>query len=181
MIFLSDDNLLLHKEQINTKKLQYSILEKSIPSLDGKTVSDILGMRLSRRDKIDASVLLAEITLHGIYFSSFTDKTFERSLEVEKRYGTTASLMNSLYASAMKLSCGFVAVLAIGERLSVMASDDYVSFFKNGTPILAIDVCEHAYFRDFLFDKERYLLSALPYLDLDKIAEFYRGIENSKK
>ena len=181
MIFLSDDSLLLHKNQLNTKKLQYSILEKSIPALVGKGVREILKMPLSGRDRADATALLSEITLHEIYFSSFTDRAFERCDEVEGRYGSVASLMNEIYSRAMNLKFGFVAVLAIGQRLSVMADAEPANFFARGVPILAIDVCEHAYFRDFLFDKERYLLTAIPYLDLDRIGQFYRGIEKNEK
>ena len=40
---------------------------------------------------------------------------------------------------------------------------------KTRPDVRAIDVCEHAYFADYGFDKQRYLISALPYLDITKL------------
>ena len=39
-------------------------------------------------------------------------------------------------------------------------------------PILAVDICEHVYFLDYGFDKERFLCRFLPYLSLSKIDQF---------
>ena len=33
-----------------------------------------------------------------------------------------------------------------------------------------VDVCEHAYFMDYGYNRERYLLSSLPYLDIAKLS-----------
>lgn len=174
MIFLSEDNVLIHKDCINTKRLQYSILEKSIDGIKGKTVGQILSMKLSRRDKYDVSELLADITLHDIFFHSFTDTAYIQPCEIGELCGSVSSLMSEIYKSSMRLNYGFVAVVASGKYVTVISGDKPVSFFEVGIPVLAIDVCEHAYFKDYLFDKERYILSALPYLDLGKISEFYR-------
>ena len=41
--------------------------------------------------------------------------------------------------------------------------------FINYEPILALDLYEHAYFNDYGFNRDRYLRSALEYLDLERL------------
>ena len=41
--------------------------------------------------------------------------------------------------------------------------------FIKGEPRLAIDLCEHAYFIEYGFDKERYLEDLLRHLDLSRL------------
>ena len=73
------------------------------------------------------------------------------------------------YLKAVSQKYGFVFVYAFGERIEVKGFYDCKSAFRFGTPTLAIDVCEHVYFMDYGFDKERYLVSSLPYLDISKL------------
>ena len=172
MIFLSEDNLLLHKEYVNKKRLQLSIIEKSISGIKNKSVGEILGMRLSPRDKADTTLLLSEIVLHDLFFSSYSDEPYPGSAAIRRDFGTESNLLNRMYALGMGQSYGFAVLLSTGRRYEVLAADDYVSVFTRGTPVLALDVCEHAYFRDYGFDKERYLVSALTHLDLSRVDEF---------
>ena len=41
--------------------------------------------------------------------------------------------------------------------------------FSGTSPALAIDLCEHAYFGDYLFNKDAYLKNAINLLDINKI------------
>ena len=168
--FLSEENIDLHREYVRTKRLKYSILESSIPKLKDATVTDLFRMRMSRRDKSDALPLRAEIELHNVYFSSFCQTRFLRCEQVEKKWGSCASFLNDIFKRCMELSYGFVTVSAVYGDIILESSSDSLSLFSHGTPMLAIDVCEHAYFADYHFDKERYLINALPYLDLMKIS-----------
>ena len=167
--FLSEENLLLHKERIREQRLKYSILEKSIDGIKGKSAAELLRMRLSRRDYNDIFALLPEIELHEVYFSSFSDKKNSSSLAVRSRYGSEGALLNELYRLGMALDHGFLVVNRRGERIESLALNDYAAAFTLGSPILAIDVCEHAYFLDYGFDKPTYLVNALSFLDLSKI------------
>ena len=47
---------------------------------------------------------------------------------------------------------------------------DGLSLCLPAPPALAIDVSEHAYFLDYGFDKQRYIMAALPFLDLSKLS-----------
>ena len=41
-LFLSEENIKRHLEHLRTQKLKYSILEKSVPELKGKSIKEIL-------------------------------------------------------------------------------------------------------------------------------------------
>ena len=70
----------------------------------------------------------------------------------------------------MRLPYGFVLVYRFGEKIEVRECTDFVSAQRYAAPALAIDVCEHAYFMDYGFDRERYLVSALPYLNVAELS-----------
>ena len=167
--FLSEDNILMHKEYVRTKKLRYSILEKSIPGLSGKNVNEVIAMRLTPRDKSDALDLLSDISLHELFFDSFCDTQYGASAMVRKSYGADGSFLNELYKNCLDLEYGFAVVTYTGRGVCIYAAKDYIPVFELGTPILAVDVCEHSYFSDYGFAKDKYLINALPYLDVSKI------------
>ena len=167
--FLSEENIGLHQEYVRKLSLKYSILEKSIDGLKGKKVAEILRGRYSRADLKDILSLLPEIELHEIYFSSFAKKKNLTSLRIREAFGNEASFLNELYKLGMALSFGFVSVNIRGAKIENFALNDYAACFTLGTPFLVIDVCEHAYFQDYGFDKQSYLINALAHLDLAKI------------
>ena len=171
--FLSEENLALHREYLRTCSLKYSILEKSIRGISRKQVTEILGMRLPRAQRNDVLALLPEIELHELYFKSFCDIKNVRSSLVCERFVSEAGFLNYLYRLGMGLDHGFVTVNVKGDKIECMATDDYASCYTTGIPVLAIDLCEHAYFYDYGFDKSGYLINALPYIDLTRIDEFF--------
>lgn len=168
--FLSEENIALHLEYVRDKRLKYSIIESSFPMLSGKSVHDVFRMKLNPRDKLDAVDLLSEIKLHDIFFSSFSKTQYPRCREIEEKYGSEAEFLNSLYRLASSRAHGFALVYLHGTRIEIDATSDYPSAFRIGQPVLAIDICEHSYFMDYGFDKERYLISMLPYLDITKLS-----------
>ena len=167
--FLSDENIALHSEYQRNIRLKYSIFESSYPMLVGASMKDILHFRLSSRDKGEVTKLLAEMELHDVYFSSFGNERFPRSVNVADQYGSESAFLNELFRLAMSLRYGFVTVDMNGRNISLSTVCDCENIQRFHRPLLAIDVCEHAYFMDYGFDKERYLLNALPYLDITKL------------
>ncbi len=167
--FFSEDNIALHKEYLRIKRLKYSIFEKSIRGIKGKDVTDILRMRLDRMEKSEILYLLSEITLHNIFFDSFTDCKYCNVDRSDRKYKSSYDLLNDIYRKAMSVEHGFVTVSLRREGINVCASESYIELLKYEIPVLALDVCEHAYFYDYRFDKEKYLLTALPYINLSKI------------
>ena len=71
----------------------------------------------------------------------------------------------------MDVEYGFVCVYSCNGKVSIKGGGDFLSLCLPYLPLVCIDVCEHAYFLDYGFDKERYLKSALPYLDITKLLE----------
>ena len=171
--FLSEESINLHRDYIRKQRLKYSILEKSIDGIRSKRVSEILHMRLSAGDAKDIFALLPEIELHEIYFSSFSDMKNSSSSKVRETYGAEGAMLNELYKLGMALDYGFVVVNRKGARIETLALNDYAASFTMGVPMLSLDVCEHAYFSDYGFDKSSYLVNALSYLNLGKIDSFF--------
>lgn len=171
--FLSEENIALHSEYQRNIRLKYSIFESSFPMLIGASVRDIMRSGLSSRDKTEAVKLLVERELHNVYFSSFCDLRFSHSPFVADAYGSESAFLNEIFRLAMSLRYGFVLVHSNGENISLSTIGDYENAQRFHRPLLAIDVCEHAYFMDYAFDKERYLMNALPYLDIAKLTVDY--------
>ena len=166
--FLSEENISLHKEYVRQMRLRYSILESSIPSLSGAHVRDLYNLRLTKKDRNDALELLSDITLHDIYFSSFCEQKNVRCETVASAYGSEPAFLNHLFALAKKTKFGF---LIVDGNAGAHVVTDFISAFSNTDPVLAIDLCEHAYFMDYQFDRDSYLVNCLSYLDLTKLQQ----------
>ena len=70
MRFLSERNIEMHKEYLNTLILKYSVFEKSYPAILGKDINGIHKTRISTSEREEAARLYSEILMHKIYFSS---------------------------------------------------------------------------------------------------------------
>ena len=167
--FLSEESISHHKDYVRVKRLKFSILESSVPMLKGAEISDVYRMKIDSRDKRDAIELLSEIKLHDVFFSSFSPIPYPRSKVVCDTYGNEANFLNFIYRQALSLPYGFVLIYCFDGKTEVRTCTDFANAFRHLAPALALDVCEHTYFTDYGFDKERYLLAALPYLDLKRL------------
>ena len=164
--FLSEENIALHKEHVRQMRLKYSVIESYLPSVKGAKVSDVFRLRLGKDDRRDVLGILPDIVLHDLYFSSFLDRRCVRCEAVARLYGSEAAYLNFLFQTAQKTDGRFLAIYRGGSALAVT---DLKEAFVRAEPVLAIDLAEHAYFLDYGFDRERYLVSCLTYLDLTKI------------
>ena len=167
--FLSDENITRHREYIRMQRLKYSIFESSFPELVGADFSRACRVRLKHRDRTDALSLLSNIEMHDIFFSSFSSSPYPRSKRISKQYGSESGFLNEVYGICMGAIFGFIAVYDLKGEVNIRAFERCEEALTFGRPTLAIDVCEHAYFMDYGFDKERYLIGALPYLDIGRI------------
>ena len=167
--FLSEESVLFHKAYVKELRLKHSIIEKSLEGISGKNVAHILGMRLPKNDVSYALRHLPEIELHELYFSSFSPVQNSASATVRESYGSEGALLNEIYRIATSLPYGFVTVGVYRGRVRIWAHSDPLELLRWGVPLLALDVCEHAYFRDYGFDRSSYLINALSRLDLSRI------------
>ena len=161
---LSEDALSLHKDYLKNLKLKYSVFEKSLPEISGKNIKEISRMRIKEREELLS--LIRNIKAHELYFSSF-GREFQRSNAVRDKYRSEASFLYELYEAAMRARGNFIFVSFNNGRLDYEVDSEY-SFIRS-EPLLAIDLCEHAYFMDFAFGKDEYLVSIISRLNLNSL------------
>ncbi|MBR2343447.1 MAG: hypothetical protein IKA64_04245 [Clostridia bacterium] len=171
--FLDVDGVGEHKLYLEGLRLKYSILEKSIPGIRGLDYRALRSLPLSRRDRADVLELYSEIFLHNVYFSSFSPKSGLPSPYIRCIYGSEAAFLNLFYREAISLSFGFVALCSAGDGVKILGSRNYEQILELGEPIIALDLFEHAYFKDFGFRKADYVKTALSHFDLSLIDKHF--------
>ena len=163
--FLSEEAITLHKEHFRILKLKYSVLEKSDSRIKSLSLKELQKARLPKDTKREAIELMRDIIYHEIYFASF-GKPGVKSSFIRSKYPSESHFIYDVYSASMNIKGGFLLFYNDRGKLRVVDSKRDYSF---DTPVLAIDMEEHAYFNDYRFDRERYLKSALYYLAVDKL------------
>lgn len=164
--FLSDTAMRRHVGLLEAERLRLSVEQKCearLARLDYFSLSP----RMIRRYR-GAATLMLSILMHECYFSSFTD-TPRPSEAVRALYGSEDAFLYEGIGLASEVSEGFIyvyrdgrgrprwgALCGFGDRLAC-------------EPILAIDLCEHAYFFDYSFDRSAYLRAAMAQVDLGRL------------
>lgn len=170
MLFVSEENRKMHEEYLRKLKLEYSIYEKSYPSLLGKSPNEILRLRaLSRSEREAAALKKGEILAHELYFNSYGEKN-SPSAKIREAYGSEANFLYELSQRCMSTDGGFILVCRDSRgKIAVLYGTEFYSMFSDFSPLLAVDLCEHAYFYDYGFNKKSYINSALMHLALERI------------
>ena len=168
-LFLSEDSVARHKEHVRQIHLRYSILQKSETIFKNRDIREIPWQKLPSDLRSEAYSYLSEIELHDAFFSSFTDLTFLPLPENCLGYGNAQQLLNHLYRLGKEGVGGFAVVYKVGRKILVKRLLPPYRELLTIRPLLALDLAEHAYFPDYAFDMERYLLAALPHLDVSRL------------
>lgn len=168
MDFLSARNLRMHTEYLENLRCRFSIFEKSYNGLAGGDLKSIARSHIPHTEKKAAISIKSEIILHEVYFSSFFESG-SVSQNVKKKYGSEASFLYKLYDECLDKDGFLIVFLNKSNEPEYYAGREYCELLMSVVPCLSIDLCEHAYFYDFGFDKKRYLQSALSALDLLKL------------
>ena len=167
--FLSEENIRRHLSYLRSLRLKLSIIEKSVAGIKGKSQGEILSMSLSKAVKREIIPLLANINLHETYFSSFTAEPRPSEL-IKKYHGSESAFCYRMKEAARGSDHGFLYVFkdqrgrpdfGVLRDIDISASEI--------TPVLAVDLYEHAYFADYGYDYEGYLKGALSHLDFSKL------------
>ena len=173
MFFLDEDTINKHKEYVHSLKLKNSILIKSFPVLAGKNIAQIAKIRINDDVKKEAMTTRGEIDLHEVYFESFSkERRVINDEAIKAEFGSVANMLFELKRTSSKIRVGFCGIALGRKKLQIFACEDYYSIFFDSKPIIAIDICEHAYFKEYSFDKEGYLGKAIKFLNVNKISEF---------
>ena len=173
--FLSAESISTHREYLKKLRLKYSVLCKSAPMLAGLDLLEVW-RKMSKSDiKTEAVLLLSEITAHEIYFDSFSERRTPCGV-LRKAFGSEDAFLYELYKTARGSRSGFLYVFADTHgSVRCELHEDGGFFFTKQKPLLALDLFEHAYFRDYGFERERYIESAISRLDLSKIKEYFEN------
>lgn len=165
--FVREEEYNGHYEFYRAEMLRLSVFERSYPELKGKDT--VVLARLGQRKEAARRMaeLRGSVLLHEIYFRSFGERDFLRSDAVRREFGSESNLLSEIYTRALELPYGFAGIALCRGRLSVFAEKSLSAPYNVGEPLLALDVCEHAYYGTYGFDKSGYLDAALRRLRLD--------------
>lgn len=162
--FLTDENVLIHKEYMRTLRLRHSIMEKSLPEIKGKGLFEIEKMRLQMSIKDDIIPNLREYLAHDLYFKSFSQDRYTPSC-IKDYYSSVEAFLYEIYLVASNKIGGFVFVFVDDRGRPIISHSKDVKRCRYA-PRLAIDISEHAYFLDYRFEKDKYIRSAIGNLNL---------------
>ncbi len=168
MDFLSERNIEMHKEYMNTLCLRYSMFEKSYPELSGCNAKDVQRLKIRKSERDAAQELLCEIEAHKIFFSSF-GKRNSKSERICREFGSEAALLYKVFCECEKVNSGFLLIYEEYGKIKLFCGNDYKRIICEKNVFLSVDLCEHAYFFDYFFDKKAYLAGAISHLDLRKL------------
>ena len=162
--FLTDENISVHKKYLKTLENKCSIIEKSFSDIKGLSMTEIFYRKLPKDAKSELIILKKGILSHKLYFSSFTNEN--SNLEFPKNSNmSVAELKYELYKSAIDSDSGFLFVGIRGKNPEIYTEKSKFALFASEIPLLAVDLCEHSYFLDYRFDRDKYLTGAINHLD----------------
>ncbi len=167
--FISEENRAAHVEYYERMLARISVYEREYPELSGKAVSDI--MRLSGRLRGGDEIygLYADARLHRVFFDSYSLEGYQPSRAARELFGSEAAMRDRIFKEAMRLPHGFVAVVRRARGAEIVGSESAGEILSGAEPLLALDVCEHAYYGDWGFNKAGYLRAALSRMRLSSL------------
>lgn len=130
-----------------------------------------------RSEKLGETYAINGVKLHELYFENISEKKGEPSEALKKFISESFKDKNEMLAYLKQVALSsrgwaIVALECVTESLRVIGSDLHDSgAIWGATPILVIDVYEHAYFMDYGSDRAAYLDKVLENLNWDIINE----------
>ncbi len=168
-MFLSEDNIKRHLEYLRNLRLRFSVLEKSLPEIKGKDMVGITKLGIGRKIKDEALELLWLIRSHELFFNSFSMTQGWRD-EVRKNNSSREKFVYDLLMEAREKDHGFLYAYSDRQnKIVTVYADKYDGAFVKYQPSICLDLCEHTYFNDYGFKKEKFLTNALGYFDTGKL------------
>ena len=169
--FLSPESVTEHLEYYRKLLLRRSIAEKSIPEVRGADWHSLSGRGLPTGIVREVAPLLYECESHRLYFSSFCE--VEPDSPSMSASGDVAGFIYDVYKACSEARSDFMTIYVDPLRRDILLDcDTYnVRVLRRCVPVLALDICEHAYFRAYGFDRDRYIREAVRHFDLEKITK----------
>ena len=169
--FLSEDNINRHIGYLKDLGLKYSILVKSEPLLEGKKPWEIRSLKINRAVKCEAISYINEMTLHKVYFSSFSEIS-GKCEKIRKIFTSKEGLSHKIYEMTKDKHYGFIYIIINNSSMpEILFCNDFNEIIMTHEPVLALDLCEHSYFADYSFNRERYIKNALQYFNYNRLED----------
>ncbi len=164
--FLSEGAIREHEEYVRRLRHKASIYKKSGFDVLNLNEREIYMLKIPLGERSQLSRLALEIKLHDIYFDSFGD-TYVPCQKIKESFGSENSFAYELLRFASGLPSGFVTIYK--DRAGRIGFSEASDTPRGADMLLAIDVFEHAYFRDYGFAKDKYLRACAAHLNFGKI------------
>jgi len=167
--FLSEDSIKLHMSYMNELKLKCSVIKKSVPELNGKTLRQVI--KMPNRDGVKEEILplINSVKSHELYFYSFAEQP-SSCKRIRDYYSSESAFLYELYTHARGKLWGFLYIAPRKDRPPEIAFGDGISLPPLGSsPLLAIDLYEHSYLPDYSLDRDKYLRAMLTHLDINRL------------
>lgn len=134
-----------------------------------------------KTDQEDILFNLGGVINHNLYWKSIHPTIHQKpngnlKRQIEKQYTTYENLLSLLKENALKVKGSGYTFLVIGNNntLEIINTKNQESPYLYGyTPILAIDLWEHAYYINYENERARYLDNLLPLLNFTHANETY--------
>lgn len=137
--------------------------------------------------KLDETLNLNATWLHELYFSNCFDPHSEiymdsaPYLRLERDFGTFADWQADFMACAMACGSGWAVCgysIFLKRYVNTMISNNSQDTMLGLHPLVVIDMHEHAYVKDYLTDKQSYLIAMMRELNWEVINERFKKAES---
>ena len=167
-LFVSENALKLHREYLIDIEHKISILRKSLSGLSDD-IKDVIRGRFTKEIKREAASLFFERDCHRIFFNSFTEVPVEAPY-IRSKYSSENAFVYEIYRYILKMGNGLFCVYVDRRGDFCFAKAEEVYPFASDR-MLIVDACEHSYFFDYGFNREKYIRNALSHLNLARLCK----------
>ena len=117
---------------------------------------------------------------HSLYFYNLTNKKKDIPIEllnlINKYFGSFSLFKEEFIDMAMEVKGSGYTFLVMDKnnKLRIInTSNQDTPYYYGFTPIMTIDVCEHAYYLKYTYLRKKYLENIFDIIDFDKVYKLY--------
>lgn len=173
---LSSETILKHNELLNG---YVKTLNRVSSELDTANREDAgSGHSVYRSLKIDEVYNINGAFLHGMYFDNIGSQSSKVSVDsltymrLERDFGSFNDWQRDFIACAMSSRNGWAITVYntfLKRYINVVVDLHSLNIPFSSYPIIVLDMWEHAYYRDYLNDKKKYVFAMMKELNWDVI------------
>lgn len=185
--FLSAENLYQHHHELHvdyTNQLNHKFKKRAF---DNQDINSLL-KNLSA-DELELLYVAGGHQNHNLYWKSITTETNQTpdsllSSAINRDFNNLKELESEILTKSMQLKgSGWVWIVSQQGTLKVWAStlnnNPLMQGYSNGTPLLALDLWEHAYYPTYRNDKKRYVEDFIKHINWHQISSRYQNLITS--